>query len=285
MRLLYILAVVIFIGGCASIAQVGLDQRFGPAEPRDRSPLGAQGVAIDYGSRIKPIMDKRCVVCHGCYDAPCQLKLSSFAGIDRGASRAEVYNQSRLTAASLTRLFEDAKDAAQWREKGFFPVINERDQTPEANLDAGVMARILALKHAHPLPDTARLPASFDVSLERKQECPSIESFGRFAEKKPLWGMPYGLPALPAQEYHSLMQWLEAGAPGRDEIFLSDAQQARIAEWERFLNGDSLKQQLMSRYIYEHLFITHIHFDEHSPRVFFRLVRSATPPGEPRTRS
>lgn len=280
MRALYILLVVIFIGGCAGIAQVGLDQRFGPAEPRERDPLSAQDVAIEY-RRIKPIMDNRCVVCHGCYDAPCQLKLGAFAGIDRGASRTEVYNQARLTAAGLTRLFEDAKDTAQWREKGFFPVLNEREQTPEANLDAGVMARILTLKHQHPLPDAPRLPKSLDVSLNRKQACPSIEHFERFAEKNPLWGMPYGLPALPAREYHSLMQWLEGGAPGRDEVRLSDVHKRHIAEWERFLNGDSLKQQLMSRYIYEHLFITHIHFDERLPRVYFRLVRSATPPGEP----
>ena len=37
----------------------------------------------------------------------------------------------------------------------------------------------------------------------------------------------------------------------------------------------------MSRYLYEHLFIAHIHFGGTSSREFFRLVRSRTPPGQP----
>ena len=31
-------------------------------------------------------------------------------------------------------------------------------------------------------------------------------------------------------------------------------------KWEAFLNEDSLKSQLSSRYIYEHLFLTHLYF-------------------------
>lgn len=31
--------------------------------------------------------EQRCVVCHGCYDSPRQLKLSSWDGIARGASK------------------------------------------------------------------------------------------------------------------------------------------------------------------------------------------------------
>ncbi|MCW0469986.1 hypothetical protein OH492_16720 [Vibrio chagasii] len=37
-------------------------------------------------NEVKPIIDNRCVVCHACYDAPCQLKMSSVEGIDRGAN-------------------------------------------------------------------------------------------------------------------------------------------------------------------------------------------------------
>ena len=42
---------------------------------------------INYIEDVKPVLDNRCVVCHACYDAPCQLKLSSAEGIDRGADR------------------------------------------------------------------------------------------------------------------------------------------------------------------------------------------------------
>lgn len=100
-----------------------------------------------------------------------------------------------------------------WRDKGFYPVLNERTQTKEANLAGSVMARMLLLKHDKPLPTEARLPDSFDFSLDRKQQCPAIEEFDGFIEDYPLWGMPYGLPALNEEEHRTLIRWLELGAP------------------------------------------------------------------------
>jgi hypothetical protein len=55
---------------------------------------------------------------------------------------------------------------------------------------------------------------------------------------------------------------------------------SHISEWETFLNGETPKEQLMSRYLYEHLFLAHLYFDDLPARLFFRLVRSTTPPGE-----
>ena len=59
----------------------------------------------------------------------------------------------------------------------------------------------------------------------------------------------------------------------------------RIAEWEAFLNGASNKQRLMSRYLFEHLFLASFVFTDtdvpNQGRQFFRLVRSRTPPGQP----
>ena len=42
---------------------------------------------ISYDDEVAPVLERRCVVCHACYDAPCQLKLSSPAGIGRGPRR------------------------------------------------------------------------------------------------------------------------------------------------------------------------------------------------------
>ena len=53
---------------------------------------------ISYDEEVRPILESRCVVCHGCYDAPCQLKLSSAEGIERGANKKKVYNGARITA-------------------------------------------------------------------------------------------------------------------------------------------------------------------------------------------
>ena len=62
---------------------------------------------ISFSKDIKPILDSRCVSCHSCYNSPCQLKLDSFDGLDRGSSKADVY-ANRINAANPTRLFVDA---------------------------------------------------------------------------------------------------------------------------------------------------------------------------------
>jgi hypothetical protein len=93
--------------------------------------------------------------------------------------------------------------------------------------------------------------------------------------------MPYALPGLAPDESQILMRWIEQGASYTARAALDPASERQRAIWEKFLNGDSLKQQLMSRYIYEHLFVGHLYFEGFGDRIFFRLVRSATAPGEP----
>ncbi|MBE0584474.1 MAG: fatty acid cis/trans isomerase, partial [Desulfofustis sp.] len=77
---------------------------------------------LSYLTDVEPVLVKRCVVCHSCYNSPCQLKLSSWDGLDRGASKKQVYDASRLQTMDPSRLLIDAHSTGQWREKGFFPV-------------------------------------------------------------------------------------------------------------------------------------------------------------------
>lgn len=279
-RFNWVLATV-FVAGCAAIGARQFEQTFGPAEPRERAVETLSSESIDYWTEVKPIVENRCVVCHACYDAPCQLKMSSIEGIERGATKTRFYNAARLTAAPMTRLFEDAQSVSEWREMDFYPVINERDQTLEVNRQASVMYRMLQLKEAHPLPDNDLLPNDFDLSLDRNQFCPKPEEFDRFTARNPLWGMPYALPGLSSSEQNTLKSWIEQGAPYLSREPMAPVYQQQINRWENFLNGDSLKQRLMSRYIYEHLSYAHLYFSEIDSLKFFRLVRSATPPGEP----
>jgi len=53
----------------------------------------------------------------------------------------------------------------------------------------------------------------------------------------------------------------------------------QVEKWGKFLNGGSNKQKLMSRYLYEHLFLGHLYFASLSNERFFTLVRSRTAPG------
>jgi hypothetical protein len=232
----------------------------------------------DYPPRIKTIVENRCMVCHGCYDAPCQLKLDAWAGLQRGASKDKVYDGTRLLTANLTRLFVDAQTPEEWREKGFYPVLD--GSAP----DQGSLYRMLQLKRDHPQPEGELLPDSFDFSLDRKQQCPKPDEFAKFSEEYPLWGMPYGLPGLDDKEHEQLTSWLLGRAPGVTRPPLDPAEQRAVEQWEAFFNGDSLKQRLMARYMFEHLFVGDLYFsdlDSGGQVNYFTMVRSSTPPGSP----
>ncbi len=264
-----------------------MDDNYGPANPAryDAPAQSAQPGWPEYWKDVRPIMARRCVVCHGCYDAACQQNLTSWEGITRGASPEKVYG-ARLRATGPTRLFIDAETAAQWRKKDFHPVLNERSDTAEANLQGSALYRLIDLKRKNPLPDEPVLEkGGFDFSLARKQVCPVVEKMDAHEKKHPQWGMPFGLIGLSAQEFSTMERWLASGAPSGLPPVEADYQAGKIREWETFFNGASLKEQLMSRYLYEHLFLAHLHFDDHSSpdtaaHPFYRLVRSSTPPGE-----
>jgi len=236
---------------------------------------------ISYRNEVRPVLQRRCVVCHGCYDAPCQLKLSSPAGIERGASKVRVYNGARFGVMSPTRLYIDARTSTEWRRKGFHAVLNEGDTSPERNLSDSVLYKMLRLKQIHPQARVGMLSETFDLSLDRKQTCPALDEFDDYARKFPEQGMPFAMPNLEDEEYRILVQWLAQGAPIDAVPTPSDGAVPQIEKWERFFNGAGNKQQLVSRYIYEHLFIGHMHFRGTDDREFYRLVRSKTPPGQP----
>ncbi len=276
----FCLPLLVLLSGCTVIGTMQFEKHYGKTKVKERAVEVLPPGAIDYWSEVKPVLEQRCVVCHGCYDASCQLKISSIEGIDRGATETKVYG-ARLRATSPTRLFEDALSTSEWREKGFYSVLNERADTIEANREASVMYRMLTLKEKNPLPDGKLLPTSFGLSLSREQSCPKDETFSKFARKHPLWGMPYALPGLPEAEQAVLKKWLEQGALYTVRPPLTPEYVAQIKRWEGFLNGDSLKEQLTSRYLFEHLYFAHLFFPELDQRKFFTLVRSATPPGEP----
>jgi hypothetical protein len=236
---------------------------------------------ISFKDEVQPILDNRCVVCHGCYDAPCQLKLSSAEGIHRGANKKKVYNASRLTADAPTRLFIDAMTTEEWRQKGFEPVLNEGKVNKVRNLEDSVMYRMLRQKQLYPQARTGMLSDDFDVSLDRAQTCPTLEEFDEYAAKHPKGGMPYAMPNLNRKEHTTLVHWLAQGAPMPEDEAPSKVAAKQIRQWEAFINGDSNKEKLFARYLYEHLFQAHLHFEGTGDREFYRLVRSNTEPGEP----
>jgi hypothetical protein len=227
----------------------------------------------------KSTFDHRCVVCHGCYDAPCQLKLSSWDGMARGATRAKVYEPSRLREAEPTRLGIDATTIEGWRGKGFYPVLPENDQVESGR---SVLTAMLELKREYPLLLNGQpLSKDFELGLDRKEWCISEGGFGLYRRDHATWGMPYGLPGLVDAEHNALMGWVAAGVPHPPPPALSPELDQSVARWEAFFNQPGLKQQVVSRYIYEHLFLGALYFSGLDEQTFFRLVRSRTPSGLP----
>ncbi|RLA64647.1 MAG: peptidylprolyl isomerase [Epsilonproteobacteria bacterium] len=236
--------------------------------------IGTTYEKIDYLTDIKPILDKRCVSCHSCYNSPCQAKYSSYEGVDRGGSKDPVYDATRLYAADATRLFIDAKNTEEWREKGFYSLIESLDS--DAVQNDSIMIQMLREKKEHP-----QLVGKYD-SENDKHICPkNTQDINKYIKQKPNHGMPYGFPALTEDEYNRLTQWLHQGAAGPDtqqqkEITSSSTKAApEIEKWETFLNATDAKHMMTARYLYEHYFLAHINFKK-EPKEFYELVRSTT---------
>ncbi|WP_213609304.1 fatty acid cis/trans isomerase [Pseudoalteromonas sp.] len=272
--------ILIILSGCAYLGNAHYNELFGPEQTQHRIVEYNSAQGAEFLQHVKPVLDTRCVVCHGCYDAPCQLKLSSPEGIDRGLSKELVYDGTRLLASTPSRLLFDATRTEQWRDKEFSPVLNEREQTEEANLAGSVLFNTLVLKQSSPLPKDEVLDKRFDFSLNRAQTCATMGEFDQFANDQPHAGMPYGLPGVSVKEFQHLQSWMKKGAKMAHIKPPSAAELAQVKSWEEFLNQDSLKYQLSARYIYEHWFLANIYFIDTDKPSFFKLVRSSTPPGE-----
>ncbi|HEY9134544.1 MAG TPA: hypothetical protein VIM85_01995, partial [Pseudomonadales bacterium] len=97
-----------------------MSSKLGNEGSESQATLPRHVLPVSYEQDIKPIFEQKCVVCHACYDAPCQLNLSSPDGLRRGAHKLSVYNGKRLVAATPTRLGIDASSEQEWRQLGFF---------------------------------------------------------------------------------------------------------------------------------------------------------------------
>ncbi len=226
---------------------------------------------IDYLEEVKPVLVKRCVVCHSCYNSPCQLKLSSFEGLDRGASKKAVYNATRRKTMDPTRLFMDAQSTSQWREKDFHSVTKSNTCNNEND---SIMMQILSHKVDKPVNHGDSFKPEED-ELTCAEDGPQL---GTYLKKHPNRGMPYGFPPLSKDEFDTIAGWLVQGANGPDDKQTEKLKSVppedleKITTWEKFLNTDSPKHAMTARYLYEHLFLAHIKFDTDS-NAFYELVR------------
>ncbi|AGS40015.1 MULTISPECIES: fatty acid cis/trans isomerase [Cycloclasticus] len=245
---------------------------------------------FDYHSDIKPILEKKCIACHACYDAPCQLKMQSPDGLERGATKQSVYDATRLNDASPTRLSIDAQSAKEWREKGFFSVLEKRLQHGGENNNQSLFKNMIDLALQNPLTPNQPIPKNIQLGLKRENTCPAPGEFSDYAKNNPHGGMPLAVAGLNESEAQTLSTWLSEGAKiVTKNIDISPEHQAMIVQWETWLNSNDKRTALVARYLYEHLFLGHLYFDQvnqsagNSPNAgiqFYSLVRSYTPSGQ-----
>ena len=235
-----------------------------------------------YVNDVKPILEHKCISCHACNDAPCQLKLTSPEGLLRGATGKPVYDSERVFDAPPTRLFVDAHGESEWRKMGFHSVFNHQSSSLQDNLSDSTLYQMIALARSNPLQPDTRVSADIELGLARENVCPTPRNFANYAAQKPQQGMPLALSPLSAQEFQTLEQWIfEGGVIDEKPWWPTSAEQQQIEQWESFFNQPALRNQLVSRYLYEHLFAAHLYFEELDSRNFFELVRSSTPSGMP----
>ncbi len=260
-----ILCLILILAGCAKKAP-------------DPIQVQLPTYTVNYLHEIKPILDKRCAVCHSCYNSPCQLKLSSYEGVDRGGSKKAVYNATRLTTMDPTRLFIDAETTEEWRQKDFHTVT---ESSVSDGLNNSLMLQILSHKMKNPESKGDYYSEANDLTCSET----SIELDG-YLSKHPNRGMPFGFPPLKQEEFELIAGWLAQGAKGptaseQQELTSPKAADAAfIVKWETFLNNQDPKYGMTARYLYEHLFLAHIKFGTDT-KEYYELLRSTTPPGRP----
>ena len=184
----------------------------GRAEPASAVQEARQAAAGSYEA-AQELFNARCVQCHSCNNAPCQLKLTSYEALRRGASKIEAIHPARLKSIPPTRLGIDARTPAEWHKKGFFPVADDKAKLLISTINQG----------------PAGTPAD---TVAASRTCPRTRaSQSRLASSHPEKLMPYGLPPLTPAERDVLAE-LGAGRPeaSRGEARRSASRRASVGE-------------------------------------------------------
>lgn len=225
-----------------------------------------------YNQNIKPIFEAKCIACHACYNSPCQLNMTNYEGLMRGAHQKNPYDFPLTQARQPTRLGIDADSTEAWRKLGFYDIVG--DERRSLLLTSLEVERDENFQNMH-----------FEAEKSRSCLKPSFVPVITLTGAKQDLSMPYGLPKLSSQEVKTIKKWIKAGAPGPSQkvkAYEAETHQPFLREkikvWEKLLNQQDPKAQLSARYFYEHLFIAHLYFSP-DHREFFRLVRARNKSG------
>ena len=238
--------------------------------------------------KVQPILTTRCVPCHGCYEAPCQLNLQSYDGIKRG------YNPIPDLQREASRLYRSDPNGRSGDARFYV--------CPADAGDPGLISRFVEESSQNnnegfPIADAAALQKEYQDKDKRACVATSNQFQNRYRASNP-WGSSRlkssqgtavswnALRPDPSagSRTGSLKDWMQKGAEGpgtaAQAILEKPSNPEPIFLWEGFLNQGTASPKVLqtARYIYEHVYSTIIQFDE-SPGEYFDLVRSRTRDG------
>src|SRR5699024_9870265 len=190
--IVFLCAIALALGGCSK-QDDGLSQSNSITEHEELFVPTQE--AVSYRDDIEPLLETKCLACHGCYVAPCQLKFETPDVVERRAHELDVYDDSRTENQALIRLGIDAHSKHRRHDLELYSVIEKHeDQIP-------LMAQMLQLGKRYEFAHNTRLPEELDTGLARDNVCTNLEGMADYRENHPLGGMPFGTTNLNDQEY------------------------------------------------------------------------------------
>jgi len=237
------------------------------------SSIETQELKVDNYTKVQKIFNARCIACHACYESPCQLNLQSFAGLQRGVLKIDIFNRYRINEIPPTRLYEDGSTLEDWKNLGFHDVIG--NSTSSVLLNAVVKG---SNSNRQELPN----------NYPEERQCINHDTENLITQlTNPHLAMPYNLPGLSETEVATIKAWVNEGAiPPKNDMVVTDTYALSVIKpWVDFLNstpdGQKYKYKLTSRYMYEHLNLAHLYikdeiYNKNQQRQFYSLIRSKT---------
>ena len=216
------------------------------------------------------------MVCHGCYDAPCQLKLDAWEGCCVVPARTRS-DGTRLVNANLARLFEDARASTSGGIKGFIRYWM-------AGSAARHLLRMLQLKARSSAARRPRAAGRFDFGWIATSSAANPTSSDAFARITAVGACPTEYLPWRMRTRCSANGWKQ-GAPGcREPLPHRRFRPRSIAG--RPSSTVPASSRSWYRAIYEHLFIGDLYFSGSAGcACYFHAGAFAHRPGARQSRS
>ena len=147
-----------------------------------------------YAGEIQPLFDNRCIACHGCIGSPCNVKLSSFRGVERGGFGKNPYSM-HFDAVPRTGMDVHATTEGLAQGRAFTPSCRA-DGSATENLAGTMISQLVTAGHQNNQPGFSR--RSVDVVVRCTVTSTPVPAqrthLGAHLTANPAGGMPYGLP-------------------------------------------------------------------------------------------